>query len=276
MRPKRFTKSAVPDIGRDVDVQTTSLRQSAKTILASAILAIGLPVISSAQTAPAPQWLRFQVETVKPDMVQEYEGYKKQMAAAFKKAGQPVYVVFRNYSGNRFEYTTVTWVMKFGELDNPPAIRDALGAEAFTNLVDGLNRCLTSSNWHFSLPWDDVSIDKAGAGEYFLRTRTPVATGKNAEYRAYLKNELKPVMEKGGVTWFRASTPVFGGPAGTVETMRRLKNLAEIEGGPLTTRVLGQAGAQALTAKAASLVRGPAQNTILRRVPELSLLQPAK
>lgn len=257
-------------------MSNTPFRQFVKASLAALILGIGLPALASAQGAAAPQWLRFSVEVVKPDMVQEYEAYKKQMAAAFKKAGQPAYVVFRNYSGNRFEYTTVTYVMKFGDLDNPTPIRDALGAEAFTNLVDGLNRCLTSSNWHFSLPWDDVGIDKAGAGEYFIRTRTPVATGKNADYRAYLKNEMKPVMEKGGVTWYRASTPVFGGPAGTVETMRRLKNLAEIDGGPVATRVLGEAGAQALTAKAASLVRGPAQNTLLRRILELSLLPPAR
>ena len=257
-------------------MQTTSLRQSAKTILASAILAIGLPVISSAQTAPAPQWLRFQVETVKPDMVQEYEGYKKQLAAAYKKAGLPVYAVLSNFSGNRFEYTTVTFVMKFGDLDSPSPIQKVLGDEAFANLVSAVTRCTTSVTWYFSLPWDDVSIDKPGAtGQYYLRSRIPVAAGKNNDYRAYLKNDLNPVMEKGGVMWYRASTPVFGGPAGTVETMRRLKNLAEIDGGPIQTKVLGAAGAQALAAKAAGLTRGPAQNTILRARPELSLLPPA-
>lgn len=208
-------------------------------------------------------------------MVQEFEGYKKQIAAAYKKAGLPVYAVLRNYSGNRFEYTTATFVMKFGELDSPPPIRKTLGDEAFANLIAGLNGCVTSTTWYFSLPWDDVSIDKGSpTGQYFLRTRIPVATGKNPEYRAYLKNELKPVMEKGGVTWYRASTPVFGGQAGIVETMRALKNLAEIEEGPVATRVLGAAGAQALAAKAAGLIRGPSQNTLLRLIPEISLLPP--
>jgi hypothetical protein len=107
-----------------------------------------------------------------------------------------------------------------------------------------------------------------------MRTRIPVATGKNADYRAFLKNELKPVLEKGGVTWYRVSTPVFGGPPGTVETMRMLKNLGEIDGGPIQTKVLGAPGAQALAAKAAGLTRGPAQNTIMRLRPELSLIPP--
>ena len=254
----------------------TTFRRFATASLAAGILAISLPVNASAQTAAAPQWLRFVVETVKPDMVPEYEGYKKQLAAAYKKAGQPIYAVLSSYSGNRNEYTTVTFVMKFSDLDSPSPIRKALGDEAFTNLTSAVARCLTSTTWYFSLPWDDLSIDKAGSiGDYFLRTRVPVATGKNAEYRAYLKNDVKPVLEKGGVTWYRVSAPTFGGPAGTVETLRRLKNLGEIDGGPIQTKVLGAAGAQALAAKAASLTRGPAQNTILRARAELSLLPPA-
>ena len=249
--------------------------------LASAILVVGLPPIASAQTAAAaPQWVRFTVETVRPDMVQEYDGYKKQMAAAYKKAGQPVYAVLTNFAGNRNEYTTVTFVAKFGDMDGPNPIAKAIGEEAFSNLVRGINRCVTSSTRYFSLPWDDLTIDKPGAtGQYFLRTRVPIATGKNSDYRTYLKNELKPVLEKGGVAWYRVSTPVFGGPVGTVETMRMLKNLGEIDGGPIPTKVLGAAGAQALATKAQGLTRGPAQNTIMMVRPDLSLLpatMPAK
>lgn len=254
----------------------TSYRRFAMASLVSTILVIALPLHPSAQTPPAPQWLRFNVEIVKPDMVQEYEGYKKQLAAAYKKAGLPIYAVLSNYAGNRNEYTTVTFVMKFGDLDSPSPLIKALGQEAFTNLINGVARCVTSTTWYFSQPWDDLSIDKGVAtGQYFLRSRVPIATGKNAEYRAFVKNELKPVLEKGGVTWYRVSSPIFGGPAGTVETMRLLKNLAEIDGGPINTKVLGAAGAQALGAKAAAFTRGPTQQTIMMMRPELSLLPPA-
>jgi hypothetical protein len=253
----------------------TSFRQLATASLASAILAIGLPAIATAQTAAAPQWIRFTVDTVKPDMVQEYEGYKKQLAAAYKKAGQPIYAVLTNFAGNRNEYTTVVFVAKFGDMDGPNPIAKAIGEEAFGNLVRGMNRCVSSSVRYFSLPWDDVTIDKPGAtGQYFMRTRVPVAAGKNADYRAYLKNDLKPVLEKGGVAWYRVSNPVFGGPAGTVETMRMLKNLGEIDGGPIPTKVLGAAGAQALAAKAQALTRGPAQNSLMMVRADLSLLPP--
>jgi len=243
-----------------------------QTSIAWAIIAIALPAIGSGQSA-APTWIRFTASSVKPDMVQEYEGYVKQMAAAYKKAGQPVYAVLSNFSGNRFEYTTVTFVMKFGDMDGPNPIQKALGEEAYANLIRSMNRCVVSSTRYYSLPSDDVTIDKSGQmGQYFMRTRVPIAPGKNAEYRAYLKNELKPVYEKGGVTWFRVSAPVFGGPAGTVETVRMMKNLGEIDGGPFATKLLGADGARALAAKAQGLTRGPSQITIMRMRPELSLL----
>jgi len=249
-----------------------TLRLLAQASIASVIVAIALPSIGSAQTA-APTWIRFTASTVKPEMTQEYEGYLKQMAAAFKKAGQPVYAVYTNFAGNRFEYTNVTFVMKFGDMDAANPIQNALGEEAYANLTRAMSRCTVSSTRYYSLPWDDVTIDKGGPmGQYFMRQRVPIAPGKNAEYRAYLKNEMKPVYEKGGVSWYRVSAPVFGGPAGTVETVRMMKNLGEIDGGPFTTKLLGAAGAEALTAKAQGLTRGPTQTTILRMRPDLSLL----
>ena len=51
-----------------------------------------------------------------------------------------------------------------------------------------------------------------------------------------------------------------------------MKNLGEIDGGPLTTKILGADGAQALAAKAQGLTRGASQLTIMRLRPELSLV----
>jgi hypothetical protein len=251
------------------------LRSFAHATIVSAMIAIALPAISSAQTA-APTWIRFTASTVKPEMTQEYQGYLKQMAAAFKKAGQPIFAVLTNFSGNMNEYTTVTFVMKFGDMDGPNPVQKAMGEEAYGNLTRAMSRCEVSRTRYYSLPWDDVAIDKGGPrSQYFMRTRVPIATGKNAEYRAYLKDEMKPVLEKGGVTWYRVSAPVFGGPVATVETVRMMKNLGEIDGGPITRTILGAAGAQALNAKAAPLTRGAPQNTLMRMRPELSWLPEA-
>jgi hypothetical protein len=207
-------------------------------------------------------------------MVQEYEGYVKQMAAAHKKAGQPIYAVLSNFSGNRFEYTNVTYVMKFGDMGGTDPIRTALGDDAYLNLTQAMQRCMVSSVWYYAQPWDDVQIGKPGPGpagpQYFLRMQIPIARGKQTEYKEYLKNEVKPLDEKAGVEWFRAAAPVFGGGYGSVITFRRLKNLAEIDGGRPQRRILGVEGAKAFDAKSQALTRGPAEITLMRARPGLS------
>src|SRR5258706_4556531 len=105
------------------------LRSFAQATFVAAMIAIALPAISSAQTA-APTWIRFTASTIKPEMTQEYEGYLKQMAAAYKKAGQPIFAVLSNVAGNRYEYTTLPFVMKFGDIDGPNPIQTPLGEKA--------------------------------------------------------------------------------------------------------------------------------------------------
>ena|SRR5579872_1779577 len=147
-----------------------------------ALLRRCLPLLYPRSASPRlrrPSWVRFASSVVKPEMTQEYEGYVKQLAAAYKKAGQPVYAVFSNFAGNRFEYTSVTFVMKFGDMDGPNPIQKALGEEAFANLTRSITRCLVSSTWYYSLPWDDVNINKPGPmGQYFLRTRIPIGQAR--------------------------------------------------------------------------------------------------
>jgi hypothetical protein len=230
-------------------------RQFVKTGVALAILAIATPALSQAQDNPA--WLRFTVNQVKPEMVQEMEGYFKQLAGGSKKAGLPFYVVYQNFAGNLYEYTTVTPVMKFGDMDNPSPFIKVMGEEGWSNIQRAMNRCRTSAVRYYSLPLNDATIDKASSvGPYLMITRTQVEPSKLNDYTAWLKNDYKPAMEKAGVTWLRASRPVFGAPQGTyVETVRALKNLAEIDGGPILNKALGVEGARALNAKVGSIVR---------------------
>ena len=238
-------------------------------MVAAVMLVLALPGISSAQNNPT--WLRFSVYTVRPEATQEFEGYIKQIAEAYKKAGQ-LYGVLQNFSGTTTEYTTVTLVMKFADLEGPLPAQKLLGDEGFRNLVNGMNRCVTSVTRYYSLPWDDVSINKPGTlGTYWLRTRTPVQPDEFDALRTYLKTEIKPAYEKAGVMQMRTSRPIFGGPVGIVETVRMLKGLGEIDEGPLNNRVFGS-GAAAVAAKIATMTRGPAQTTILRVRQELSFV----
>jgi len=241
----------------------------ASAIVAAAVLVLALPRISSGQNNPT--WVRFTVYDVKPDATQEFEGYLKQIAAAYKTAGE-LFAVLQNFSGLQTEYTTVTMVMKFADLEGPLTAQKQLGDEGFRKVFSGITHCVTSVTRYYSLPWDDLSIIKPGPlGTFWLRTRTPVQPDKFDALRTYLKTEIKPAYEKAGVMQLRVSRPVFGGPVGVIETVRMLKGLGEIDEGPLNTRIFGK-DAPAVAAKMASMTRGPAQTTILRVRPELSFI----
>jgi hypothetical protein len=78
------------------------------------------------------------------------------------------------------------------------------------------------------------------------------------------------VLKKGNVVGYTVSRTVFGGDANEYHTVQYIDSFAEIDKGPLTRRVLGDAGVQALNAKLVPHVAST-KRTILRYVPELSM-----
>ncbi len=252
---------------------TVCTRNLTKSGIAAAFLVISMPTLCTAQPN-APTWLRFQTSRVRPDMRQEYEGYMKQIAAAYKKTSVPFFVVYQNAAGDLTEYTSVLPIMKFAEMDGPSPLIKPLGEDGFENLVRSAARCTTSQLRYYSLPQNDLGIEKGPPGMLWLMTRTFLNPGKLPEYMAWLKNEYKPALEKAGVTNFLVSRPVFGLPGGEIQTIRLLKNFAEIDGGPILTQKMGADAARALNAKTTALVRATT-TTIIRVRPELSHLPPA-
>jgi hypothetical protein len=53
-------------------------------------------------------------------------------------------------------------------------------------------------------------------------------------------------LKQGNVPGFVVSRTIFGGDANVYQTVQFFESFGEIDKGPLTTRVLGQAGAQAM------------------------------
>jgi hypothetical protein len=207
-------------------------------------------------------------------MRQEYEGYIKQIAAAYKKTSVPFFITYQNVAGDMTEYTSVLPIMKFGEMDGPSPILKIVGEDALANLGRGAARCEISATRYFSLPMDNLSISKgAPTSMLWMMSRTFLNPGKFPEYEAWLKNDYKPALEKAGVTQLRVSRPIFGVPSGEVQTIRMMKDFAEIDGGPLLTQKLGADGARALNAKTNGMVRATT-TTIIRIRADLSYLPP--
>lgn len=251
----------------------TYTRYTLKTGIAAAILAVSIPALCSAQDQ-GPTWLRFQTTTIKPEMRHEFEGYVKQVAAAYKKAGVPLFVVYENVAGNLNEYTSVLGIVKFAEMDGTSPLVKSLGEEGSANLLRNVARCETSQTRYFALPQDDLTINKGQLGTLFMQTRTVVTAGKMPEYQNWLKNDYKPALEKAGVTQLRVSRPIFGVAGNQIETIRMMKDFGEIDGGPILNQKLGADAARALNAKSNGLVQS-SRITIIRVRPDLSVLPAA-
>jgi hypothetical protein len=239
--------------------------------IATAVLFVGVPTLCSAQDK-GPTWMRFQTNRIKPEMRAEYEGYVKQVSAGYKKVGVPFFVIYQNYAGDINEYTGVLPIMKFAEMDGPNPLTKVMGEEGLANLLRSMNNCVVSQTRYFAIPQDDLMINKGQFGALWVQTRTVVANGKMDDYMNWMKNDYKPALEKAGVTQFRAARPIFGAPSNNmVESIRLLKDFAEIDGGPILNQKLGADAVRALNAKVSGIVQGT-RITIIRMRPDLSYM----
>jgi hypothetical protein len=209
-----------------------------------------------AQSDVQPRWTDSTTTKVKPEMRQEFEGYLKQLMAAYKKAGTPSFLTLETFAGDTTEYTTVVPVMKFGDLDGLSVVIKVLGEVGWERLSRNMARCYTAQARQYATPQTELEINKTDVpmGIYWVETRTLVAPGRMGDYLNWLKNDYRPALEKAGVARFQVSQPVFGATAGEIVTTRMLKSLSEIDGGAVLSRALSDEGARAVATKSVALV----------------------
>jgi hypothetical protein len=225
------------------------------TVLVASISA-SFSNVCVAQSDVQPRWTDSTTTKVKPEMRQEFEGYLRQLMAAYKKAGTPSCLTLETFAGDTTEYTTVVPVMKFGDLDGPSVVIKVLGEAGWERLSRNMARCYTAQTRQYATPQTELEINRTDVpmGIYWVETRTLVAPGRMGDYLNWLKNDYRPALEKAGVARFQVSQPIFGAVAGEIVTTRMLKNLAEIDGGPVLSKALNDEEARAIGAKAVALV----------------------
>ncbi len=220
------------------------------------VLLAGLPALCLSQSDAQPGWISSTTTRVKPQMRQEFEASLKQVVAAHRRAGIPWFLTLQDVAGDTMAYTTVVPVAKFGDLDGAPVVARVLGEQGWRKLSRRLDRCYTTQSRQYSVRQPDLEIDRAEVPVrvYWLETRTLVAQGRMDEYLGWLRSDYLPALQKAGVAHFLVSRPLFGGEGGEVVTSRMLRDLAEIDEGPVLARALGETGARAANARSAPLV----------------------
>jgi hypothetical protein len=236
-------------------IQFMRISGNLRLLLAAAITA-AFSLASLAQSSTQPAWISITSTKVKPDMQAQFEGYLKQVMAAYKKGGTPWFLTLQTFAGDTTEYTTVVPVMKFADLDGPAVPAEVLGQKGWESLSSKIAHCYSTQTRQYATPLTALEINKTDApvGLYWVETRSQTVQEKMDDYLDWLKDEYRPALEKAGVAGFRVSIVVFGAAGGEIVSTRMLKDLAEIDGGSILTRALGDDRARAVSAKGAKLV----------------------
>jgi len=229
---------------------------SNRALWSTAVFAAGLASACFGQSPREPAWTDSTTTKVIPAMRREFEGNLKQLVAAYKNAGVPWFLTFQTFAGDTTEYTTMVPVMKFGDLDGATAVERVLGEVGWEHLSRNIARCYTAQMRTYATPQTELEINKTDMpmGMYWIETTTVVAPGRMGDYLKWLQNDYRPALEKAGVAHFQVSQPIFGAAAGEVMIRRMLKNLGEVDEGPVLSKALNEEDARAVAAKAAALV----------------------
>ncbi|HUS10376.1 MAG TPA: hypothetical protein VMZ30_07905 [Pyrinomonadaceae bacterium] len=224
---------------------------------------------------PPSQWLVITQVIVKPEMMGEFQNYMKNTTnPALKKGGLKWREVWQstNYAGDAFEFVLVAPFDKFAEFDGPSPLEKALGSQGFADWTAKAGSFVKSVHRYIIRTRPDLSVmSKSYAPKLAVVSSVRVANGRSQEFENYIKNDLAPVFAKAGATYLVSQT-IFGGDANEYVTLTMRDSFADIDKGPIPTQVLGAEGAQKLFAKLPAGAVTHIDRTIMRLVPELSIM----
>ncbi len=229
-----------------------------------------VPSIARAQMAAPPTTLRVTVTQVKPDMLDEWlQLQKNELVPALKKGGVKTRTVYSSgLFGTTGEFLSITPIEKFADFDNPNPQTRALGAEGAEKLTSKLRKCIASQHSYLITRMEDLGNTTSTPPNFLVSTRVRIPVGKIAEFQNIVKTELTPIYKKANAP-FTVSQRGIGGNPSDITLSYGINKLAEMDGGSLLVKQLGQEGFLKLAAKITSL--GPVIEQVMRaRVSELS------
>jgi hypothetical protein len=196
---------------------------------------------------------------------------KNEVIPALKKAGIKTQTVYASaLFGNAYEFVTIVPFEKYADFDNPSPLVRVLDQAGAARLNDKLRKCIVSANSFSSTRFPELSNTVEGsdppAVAVFVRYR--IAPGKMADYESLVKSELLPIYKKAKVNFTVAQRGV-GANTGDVVTTIGFAKYADLDGGTVLVKQLGQEGAAKVNAKFNG-IRTMIEVVVRRRVPDLS------
>jgi hypothetical protein len=241
------------------------------------VLTLTLSLPGFAQTTSAvPAWSVVTTTQIKPEFRQEYEAAQKELSAAYKKAGAPSRIVIQTMLGDVAEYISIVPITKLADLDGPTPLVKAIGEAGSQRLLKRAGGYLVAVHRSTDLAMPEISINTPmeNPGEYAQVMIMRLFPGKAADFVTFMKDDYVPAAKKADVANLWVSRPIFGGDLNDRVVVRPLHKMAELDGGPLMRKALGEEGARRLGEKQSTIVQSTTYR-IVRVRPDLSLMPPA-
>ena len=217
-------------------------------------LVFSLAGLSQAQD----RWTGLTIVRVRPDMIVRWRDlYKTEIIPAYKKAGIPSFAVWRTVPfGNSYEFTLMMPMENFAQFDGETALSRGMTSRQRLRTEADLDKCVIGAENLALLALPDISSGKAGASPpQLMIVQTVTVMPKNVStYLNFLKEDMKPVVQRAGVELWQVYRHVFGSSTNQITTLRSLQNYAELDMGPLASRVLSPEEANRLALKDNQLV----------------------
>ena len=245
------------------------LKASLYVFAAATLLASGAAVPARAQS-PATQMYRVTTTHVKPDMVTEWVDLQKnEVVPALKKGGLKSRTVFvSGLFGNSYEYTLIEPFDSFAQFDGQSPLVKALDQPGARRLNEKLRKCIVSQSSYVGNRLLDLSNVVEGDPTFIVTTRYRIAVGKMDEFQGLVKSELLPVYKKNKVG-FLVTRRTLGANTNDVTLSIAYKKYADLDGGPMLTKLVGQESAAKINAKFSG-IRTPVETLVRSRVADLS------
>jgi hypothetical protein len=210
---------------------------------------------------------------IKPEMRADFEALQKEISDAYKKAGVPSRIVFQNVLGDLTDYTVVSPIPGFAELDKPSPVQRALGEETYNKLMRRAGAMVTEIHREVAVSRPDLSIitNNEMPGAISLVVEIQPASGRRAELEQIIKTELLPAFKKIGTKQLWVEDVIFGGQGGAMVVIMPMSKMADFDAGPPLVRALGADKAQMLEMRMAPLVASE-RYSVYKMRPELSCM----
>ena len=241
------------------------------------VLALSSSTLSLAQSTPSPTtpYVATAIQ-VKPDMLNEWlDLQKNEVMPALKKAGISSRAIYATTAGDNYEYLEVRPADKFAALDGPGPLNRALGPEAAGRLIAKLRKGIDGQrSWLFNRVNELSSLPDPNAPPLVLVTaRVRVAPGRTQDFENYLKTDLVPVYKRAKderkIAGYAVNRRALGANALDRTVTIYYNKFADMDGGPILTRMLGQEAASKLLDKSAGMAT-LVEQVVRRRVADLS------